>query len=400
MCENKGLVCAMTVSKLAVELRALTDAAKRRVWIASPYIGSWRAVRRILGLAWQKVDARLLIDKDSGILARDTIEEFAKHWPIHSLMGLHAKLYVVDDSVLLTSANLTECAFTRRYEAGLVLKGPQAQALIELYECLWKLANEVPLHEIHFTKRKNGFVDEVDGGAVLPKLYDLPPGPAPSPSTSLKSAGDFADYPYFLEEYQRFANDYMSCGEREWPEQPLYLETDKFLNFLFHHAEGTPSKKYKTKRYLVRSDSDILDTIKTYREQWRRTRQPDGDLPGGDHTTQATTVQVLLHASRVKQLTDAEVKEVAESLNCFGNHRTLSRFLKGNNLDTIRTCWHDLVHGQGDVKFRMNKCASALYGFGPSATHEILGYYGPKTFPLRNANTNAGLRFLGYNVKN
>jgi hypothetical protein len=303
----------------------------------------------------------------------------------------------VDDCVLITSANLTECAFTRRHEAGVILKGEQAQELIDLYERLWKLATSVPnLDEIHFTKPRKGTVDEDGGRGPLPKLNELPPPPAATP----KSAGDFEDYPSFLEEYRRFADAYVSCGGREQPEIPLYFETDKFLNFLYRDAEGTPSKEYKTKDHLARSEGETLETIGTYRRQWRAARQPDGRPPGGDHDERAATVQKLLHPSRIKELTDAAVKSVAESLNCFGDRRRLARFLKGNDVETIRTCWNDLVHGHGEPKFRMNSCASRLFGFGKSATQETLGYYDPDKFPLRNANTNAGLRFLGYNVKN
>jgi phosphatidylserine/phosphatidylglycerophosphate/cardiolipin synthase-like enzyme len=129
-------MCALKVSELAKDLRSLADLVERRLWVASPYIGSWKAVRKILGSVWQKVDVRLLTDKDSGILAQDTIEQFAAHRPVRSLEGLHAKLYIVDDSVLLTSANLTEAAFTRRYEVGLVLKGQQARGLLLLGELL------------------------------------------------------------------------------------------------------------------------------------------------------------------------------------------------------------------------------------------------------------------------
>jgi hypothetical protein len=99
------------------------------------------------------------------------------------------------------------------------------------------------------------------------------------------------------------------------------------------------------------------------------------------------------------QLTKSEVETVSKHLNCFGNRLALSRFLKGNDLDTIRESWSDLIHGSGEAKFRMNNCSSALFGFGKSAIQETLGYYDPAKYPLRNANTNAGLRFLGYNVK-
>ena len=63
---------ASKVSPLAKDLRALVDSAEKRLWLVSPYIGSWKAVRRILGDSWEKVDVRLLTDKDSGILARDS----------------------------------------------------------------------------------------------------------------------------------------------------------------------------------------------------------------------------------------------------------------------------------------------------------------------------------------
>ena len=149
-------MCALKVSELAKDLRGLADSVERRLWVASPYIGSWKAVRKILGSAWQKVDVRLLTDKDSGILAQDTIEQFVAHRPVKSLAGLHAKLYIVDDSVLLTSANLTEAAFTRRYEVGIVLKGQQAKGLIDVYEKFWDQADEVDVAQFSFTKPRMG----------------------------------------------------------------------------------------------------------------------------------------------------------------------------------------------------------------------------------------------------
>jgi phosphatidylserine/phosphatidylglycerophosphate/cardiolipin synthase-like enzyme len=163
-------MCALKVSEIAKDLRQLADCVEHRLWVASPYIGSWKAVRKILGSAWQKVDVRLLTDKDSGILARDTVEQIAAHRPVRSLEGLHAKLYILDDSVLLTSANLTEAAFTRRYEVGLVLKGQQARGLVAVFDGLWDRAAEVDVEQFSFTKPRNGNIDEPHRGGKLPKL--------------------------------------------------------------------------------------------------------------------------------------------------------------------------------------------------------------------------------------
>jgi PLD-like domain len=384
-------MCALKVSELAKDLRSLADSVERRLWVASPYIGSWKAVRKILGSAWQKVDVRLLTDKDSGILAQDTFEQFAAHRPVRSLEGLHAKLYIVDDSVLITSANLTETAFTRRHEVGLVLKGQRARGLVAVYEGLWDFAAEVDAKEFSFTKPRSGNnVDEAHRGGKLPKLYDLPAAPVAAP----KDAGAFADYPHFLEVYRRFADDYLFCGAPDRPAQPLYLETDKLLNFLFHEDDGKPSREYTEKRHRDLSDSKRINEIRKYRARYRRS-----GLKGGNHSATAKLVHQYLALAKVKQLNKSEVETVAKHLNCFGNRLALSRFLKGNDLDTIRKSWSDLIHGSGEVKFRMNNCSSALFGFGKSAIQETLGYYDPAKYPLRNANTNAGLRFLGYNVK-
>jgi hypothetical protein len=124
------------------------------------------------------------------------------HRPVKSLAGLHPRLYIVDDSVLLASANLTEVVFTRWYEVGPVLKGQQAKGLIDVHEKLWDRAVEVDIAQFSFTKPKNGDIDETHMGGKLPKLYDLPPAPEPRP----KGAGAFADYPHFLEVYRRFAD--------------------------------------------------------------------------------------------------------------------------------------------------------------------------------------------------
>lgn len=109
----------------------------------------------------------------------------------------------------------------------------------------------------------------------------------------------------------------------------------------------------------------------------------------------------LLSRSRIVQLTPEDIKEVADNLNCFGVHPLAkSRFLKfkDNSVSEIQSAWFDLLHGSDEVKLRMNNCKSELFGFGKSAIQELLGYYDPDKYPLRNANVNSGLRFLGYDI--
>lgn len=380
----------LKVSPLAKDLRGLVDRVEKRLWIVSPYIGSWKAVRRILGEAWERVDVRLLTDKDSGILARDTLERFALHRPVRSLTGVHAKLYVADDSVLLTSANLTETAFTRRHEAGLVLTGVHAKELVAFYESLWNDGEDVELDSITFTKSQNGNVDESSNRGGLTKLFELPA----SPPASEKGAGEFADYPYFLDIYRSYVTDYLQAGVRDEPKEPLYFETDKFLNYLFHDDPEKPSHAYKNKPQRDLSEAQRVEELKKYRARYRK-----AGLDAPFHLNNAREIQRLLARPKITHLTKAEIETAARSLNCFGNlPLARARFLNNNDPATVRKAWVELIHGTGDVKFRMNRCRAMLYGFGKSAIQETLGYYYPDKYPLRNENTNAGLRFLGHKI--
>jgi len=46
----------------------------------------------------------------------------------------------------------------------------------------------------------------------------------------------------------------------------------------------------------------------------------------------------------------------------------------------------------------MSECDGRLRHFGKSSIQELVAFYRPNKFPLRNTNANAGLRFFGYDV--
>jgi hypothetical protein len=91
---------------LAHSLRKACDAAKHRVWVATPYVGAWPSVRRIIRRAWwddKAINVRLLTDPEERGLNHFTVKILVKRAKIHCLRGLYAKVYIVDDAVLLTS---------------------------------------------------------------------------------------------------------------------------------------------------------------------------------------------------------------------------------------------------------------------------------------------------------
>jgi hypothetical protein len=82
-----------------------------------------------------------------------------------------------------------------------------------------------------------------------------------------------------------------------------------------------------------------------------------------------------------------------------GDGRQRSRFLsQKNSTATIRKAWNHLLYGSEPDTERMSMCASKLYSFKRSSVQELLGFYAPKKYPIRNATVNAGLRFFGFNV--
>ena len=105
-------------------LRDRCDNATKRIWIASPFIGSLKDIQKIIGGKWIRpsIDCRILTDIDAGFIRKDAFDEFSKYQvEIRTLLSLHAKIYIVDDWCLVTSANLTGTAFLCRYEMGITL---------------------------------------------------------------------------------------------------------------------------------------------------------------------------------------------------------------------------------------------------------------------------------------
>ncbi len=138
-------------------------------------------------MAWAPGDVRLLVDKDSGYVSRDTLEKFAAHGSVRSLAGLHAKLYVIDDAVLLTSANLTGYAFTKRHEIGVVFEGGAARDLVNTFDAFWKLGTETAPAGVPVPKPPRG--GDEPNGCGLPALWRLPEMDPPA-------AQSFAAFPH------------------------------------------------------------------------------------------------------------------------------------------------------------------------------------------------------------
>jgi hypothetical protein len=75
------------------------------------------------------------------------MEYFLQHFKNSSIRvdnTFHSKIYIFDNSALVTSANLSKTAFGKNIEAGVLLQHNQAEEAKRFFERLWRKAKRVP----------------------------------------------------------------------------------------------------------------------------------------------------------------------------------------------------------------------------------------------------------------
>jgi len=132
---------------------------------------------------------------------------------------------------------------------------------------------------------------------------------------------------------------------RIWPEMPLYLETDAFLDYLFHH-EGQPSHEFTKMPPRELTSTQQASEIRRYAlkfQAWAKTRNADRER----HLSNARTIHRLLLPKRIKELGPSDILSVASRLNCMGDRRVLDRFINHprNSSANVRIAWSTLLHG-------------------------------------------------------
>lgn len=390
----------LSEKNLARRLRKACDSVKKRLWIASPYVGGWESVRRLLGRKWwdeTTVEVRLLTDPEEHGLNGATVQRMAQRGAVHRLRGLHAKLYIVDDSILLTSANLTGTAFSKRYEAGAWLKGPYAVHAIKIYEDWWdNHSDRLTSDELTRISRIRSRGAGEESGDALAVLCPLPSDTGDFGGHKL--ANIFLDYPSFLDDYRTLSREYFAA-QRIWPKVPRYFEIDGFLNYLFREHPARPSRRYEKKPPRTLSNASLRREVRRLARQFKVWADQEND-DGSWRVAHSDVVRRLLSRRNITGILRPQIHEVVEGLNCMNDPRQRNRFLDSskNSTATIRKAWAKLLYGTEPLTERMSFCAGTLFSFKRSSVQELLGFFAPEEYPLRNATVNAGLRFFGFDV--
>lgn len=391
----------LTGQQLVDELRRVTDKISKRLWIAVPFIGGEKTITSVLGINWfanPRISVKLLTDaSDFDNFNYSSLKLFLKRGEIKSLIGLHAKVYLLDNECFIASANLTNTAFSKRYEIGCHITGPKVKVIERIFVEWWKTA--APIKNIGLAdiliKKSETVSKEEKIGIALPKLWKLPPSINITTETVKKK---FLDYPLVIQEYKKFAEQYKYI-QRIWKKYPLFLEIDTFLNYLYHEAPRRPSHKYKDKPARKLTDNEQLKELRKYAKQFDRYLNTDENpdhMP--DQIKHHKIMKKKLSRSRINTLSKSELLHVFDNINALNSYPiNKTRILNNNSLKTITQNLHYLLYGTDQLPARMSECSKIKF-MGTSTINEILGYHNPHDYPIVNRNSSAGLRFFGFNV--
>lgn len=309
-------------------LREHCDQAKKRIWIASPYIGSFKDVQKIIGGNWIRshIDFRVLTDVESGFIRNDTYTGFmaSPHTEIRSLFNLHAKIYLIDDWCLLTSANLTGMAFSARHEVGQVVSG--LEQVVKLFDQWWRKAQAVSSLPKSLPK---SLADRED----LPKpkrLYKLPKYTSGASDQFLKKCDQFKEFASLYESVTGRNQQMVREGFS------LYEELDYFFNFLYHDHPDKPSKGCNKNRSLT--SREVKQEILRYFELMSMSYAPRS---GQWRLDRRNRIRKILPFKAGDSPQKQEIKEVLDCLHClhsYGSHKPI--ILAENDPRSIARAWN------------------------------------------------------------
>ncbi len=382
-------------NELVRELRKRAEKVKNRLWICVPYLGKTDAVMKILGKTWlenEAVQVKLLTDvSDMKAINTVMLKTFHERGDVKTLPGIHAKIYILDDIALITSANLTETAFSKRYEIGIFLE--DANEIGVIFQEWWSNAeklNSVDTAEIYKPVKERDETTIIN----LPNIWELPK----SPGKIAKKRSEYTKYDRILIDFDDFAEKYRQI-QRIWETEPLYWEIDGFLNFLFHQ-DITPSKDYYEKAPRVLSEEQQLKEIQKWSKKYKNwnDRQEHDDIEW--RRNNARTVQRLLSKEKIETIQRTEIENILSCLNSMKSYAiNKTKVINNNSVENIREAFKHLIYGTGTIASRIATCEKSIKSFGKSSTNELIGCFFSDKYPLVNRNSISGLRFFGYQSK-
>ena len=367
-------------------LREHCDQAKERIWIASPYIGNFKDVQKIIGGNWMRshIDFRVLTDVESGFIRHDTYTGFiaSPHTEIRSLLSLHAKIYLIDDWCLLASANLTGMAFSARHEVGQVVSVPEQ--VVKLFDQWWRKAEMVS----SLTPSPSKTITNKEDSTKYKVLYKLPKYTSGASDQFLKKCDQFKEFASLYESVTGRNQQMVREGFS------LYEEVDYFFNYLYHYHPDEPSKEY-TKEVRSLTSREVKQEIRRYFKLMSMSYAPGSGLWRLDRRDRIREILPFEIQSPKKE----EIKEVLGCLHCLYSYSwNKPKILSENNPRSIARAWNKLINAPFIDAQLIEEVIGEIKYFGMSSACELIAWYYPEKYPMINSNSESGMRFFGFDI--
>lgn len=378
---------------LAKTLRSHCDSVKHRIWICTPFIGGIKDILRIIGGSWKRsdIDFRVITDIETGFIRQDTFDEFIENHPnsIRTLKSLHAKIYIVDDWCLVSSANLTGTAFSKRYEIG--TDDVNISEVETFFNSLWE--NKKTQLVTSWSKgKKQSQIEFEDGGVGYDKLTNLPTYSAGMGKMD-KYLAQCSKYKTFAKNYEKFTG---RCRDMVDDGFALLQEVD----YLFNYLEHVVCVSKELTKVQQRTESTRISLIKKYFKEISTHYEQNRNYELR-RINSTKLVKKLTSPSRIKTISAREVRTVLDTFNCFGlgtdMHGHASKFISENSLDDIRSHWDALLN-HGDITGEKVYECRKLRHCGDSSISELIAWRFPDKYPIMNTCSKKGLWFFGVDV--
>lgn len=345
----------------------------------------------------------------------------------------HTKLYIVDDTALVGSANLTANGLNANRELSIVLLKERDIAFQELpaiFDGLWRDASvltEGILKE--YTRAYNSNKKPDDEDAFAKYLMDFV-SPV-SPKSVHVDSGKISKERTFLESLRRKYDEVLipchkeimrvaqgsNFGRAEYQSHDAEIEMGRFLGWVrLIHGSGQSWK-----------DAPLLDPqgranrIAEYVKLWQLADDTAGTDMYNAHDEINNITNIRNHLCNPNDVNAMSMDEIFTHLaGCHafyerlrfvskkygaglpGIDRLRVAFKAENRVEKVRATVNYLLSGGGDPLERAYDCIYddryKLSGFGEACVMELLGW-GSKDRPPFNNRTIRGMRFLGYDVE-
>ncbi|YCI07029.1 phospholipase D family protein (plasmid) [Ensifer sp. D2-11] len=410
----------------SIDFFELTAPGARDALLASPFYDSFKPVQ---ALTARGCKVRLLVRLSPA--TTPSALQLAVNDPNVSVRyftdrRFHAKVYVVDDTAMVGSANLTDAGMYANREVSIILSRSRDLAFEELpgiFDSLWDYADVLSpdvlkIYEQAFrTPGRPGGEDDFE--AHVHKFIKRC-----SPPTILVGSDKISRERSFLQIFRRKYDEVLIPAQRrvaqilgrgefgrpEFAGADPQIEIGRFLGWVrLSHGAGDSWRNAP-----ILAGEQLDDRIRAYLSLWKAT----DDIVAGD----------MFHAEK-------EIENIERIRSEFGNGERLSAlsydgvfdtlvgchaflellrfteggleglradFAKRNKLADIKRTIEYLVRGPGDVVQRAYDCIFdpryRLNRFGGSCVMELAGWSTPDRPPF-NGRTIKGLRFLGFDVE-